>query len=86
MWGTALRLQQYLRNSSPPEAGIAATAVLLGRDILSPLGQGCPSFPEKEISLISNPNPSPQHKLLPLSCHLLLLQSWSKVLNALLCE
>lgn len=85
-WGTALRLHQHLHNSGPPEAGIAATAVPLGRDILSPLGQGCPPFPGKEISLIFNPNPNPQCRLLPLSCHPLLLRSWSKVLNALLRE
>lgn len=58
----------------------------LGRDIVSFFGQGCLPFPGKEISLVSNPNPSPQRRLLPLSCHPLLLRSSSKVFNALLHE
>lgn len=52
----------------PVPLGIAATAVLLGRDILSPLEQSCPPVPGKVISLVSNLHPSLPYRLLPSSC------------------
>lgn len=74
-------LQQHLHNSCPPEVGVTAIAVSLGRGNLSPLGQGCLPFPGEEISLVSNANTNPPPRLLPLSCHLLLLQLKQRLMH-----
>lgn len=53
-----LCLQLHLRNSSPTELEIAAPGVLVGRSILSPMGQGC-HLPREENVSSCNQIPSP---------------------------